>query len=483
MTTLRAFDLAAAEPWAITEAGLRQVLAIAARERLDVQLAEEIRAERRERLEVLERRGGAELEGSNNVTVRDGVAVVPIVGTIMRRGNMMARISGAQSIEMLSRDIELARRSPEVRAILLAIDSQGGQVNGTHELGEQIFELRAAGMPVEAYVSGTGASAAYWLASAASRITIDATAHLGSIGVVATVTDSREADRRAGVETIEIVSSNAEFKRADIATDEGRAVILAQLDALEAVFVDRVARNRARSVDTVLSEFGRGRVFTGAEVVRRGMADALGSFETVLGRLAAGKRGGRLRAVAQSTGRQLGMTDIQPTATEAEADAPIGADTDAATTAGEPIVGTLELVAYGSAADLAAAYPEFVGELEGAAATAERDRVLEVFGACRNEADRAIVDRLVRDGKSRGVDAKAALYDADRSAGGRMIQSLAGETPQPAAPAAAPSASAAPNDPHAIKAGADQIIASEKAAGRTVSRAEATMRFVNSARG
>jgi ClpP class serine protease len=79
-----------------------------------------------------------------------------------------------------------------------------------------------------------GASAAYWLAAATSRITISDTALVGSIGVVGTAIDDRERQKMQGVTFHQIVSSNAPKKRPDPATPEGRQVLQNEIDALAA---------------------------------------------------------------------------------------------------------------------------------------------------------------------------------------------------------------------------------------------------------
>jgi ClpP class serine protease len=169
-----------------------------------------------------------------------------------------------------------------VGAILLHVDSPGGEVTGIHEFGELIHQARGV-KPVWAYVEGLGASAAYWLSSAAEEIVADPTAALGSIGVVMTVRDpskTKAAD-------IEIVSSQSPRKRPDPTTEGGRAQLQGVVDDLAGVFVATVARNRAVSEETVLAEFGGGGLFVGRSAVAAGLADRIGTFEETLAELAA----------------------------------------------------------------------------------------------------------------------------------------------------------------------------------------------------
>src|SRR5690606_22898690 len=117
--------------------------------------------------------------------------------------------------------IQTALDDPKVKAIILNMDSPGGEANGINELGDMIFAARGK-KPIKAYAGGTIASGAYWLGSAAAELVIDATALVGSIGVVVEVV-TREA--REGEKRYTITSSNAPNKRPDLTTEEGRAEI------------------------------------------------------------------------------------------------------------------------------------------------------------------------------------------------------------------------------------------------------------------
>lgn len=254
-------------PWAIQPEALEEIIAISER--------------RNESPEAVASRLGRELDNTQRTEVRDGVAVVPVTGPLFRYANMFTQISGASSYDVLARDFVAALENPDVSAILLNVDSPGGDANGCSEFSDMIYAARDK-KPVWAYVGGSGASAAYWIASAAEQIVVDETAFIGSIGVVVGIRDSREADAKNGVRQYEIVSKQSPYKRVDPATDEGRSKIQDTIDALADVFVFKVARNRGVSAETVLSDFGQGGTFIGKAAVAAGMADRIGSFESAL---------------------------------------------------------------------------------------------------------------------------------------------------------------------------------------------------------
>jgi signal peptide peptidase SppA len=265
-----AFHVAAGRPWLIQEAALETILAI---------------AERHGDIEALQTRLGRPLDNARTVEMRDGVAVIPVTGPIFRYANLFTEISGATSTEILARDIQAAIDNRYVRGIVLDINSPGGEATGINELADLIAAARKS-KPIVGYGGGTVASGAYWLASAAGEIVIDATALVGSIGVVMSYLDTRKRDEKADVRRVEIVSSQSPDKRIDPNTDAGRAKVQSIVDAMAQVFVEAVARNRAVTPETVLTDFGQGGLLVGAAAVGAGMADRIGSLESVIAQLA-----------------------------------------------------------------------------------------------------------------------------------------------------------------------------------------------------
>jgi signal peptide peptidase SppA len=269
---LRAFKAACSTLWATTPEHLQLILEIASREHVPDHEAVAAKQARR-------------LSGTEQSGERNGVAIIHVEGTIFRYANFFTDFSGGATVESLAQDFNAALDNPNVSAILLNIDSPGGEANGINEFAQMIYNARAR-KPIVAYVGGTGASAAYWIASAAHEIVADKTAILGSIGVVATVPNP---DAR-GAKEIQIVSSQSPRKRPNPNSESGRAQLQATIDDLAEVFIDAVARNRETTADDVEMNFGRGGVFVGQKSVEAGLADRLGSFEEVVSELAAGKK-------------------------------------------------------------------------------------------------------------------------------------------------------------------------------------------------
>lgn len=261
---MRFLHYAQETPWAITENALNTILTIAQRKQdLQQWAAGQL---------------GEEVEQTPFSDIRDGVAVVSVAGPLFRYANFFTRISGATSYDIIANDVKSHMNNPDVHSVVLDVDSPGGEVNGVSELSKLIFESRGV-KPIHAYVSGDAASGAYWVASATDSITASDTSALGSIGVVATLRSYTNDS------VIEIVSSQSPHKRLDVNTDEGKRRIQNQIDELAQVFIDAVAKHRGVDPPTVKKEFGGGDVFIGQHAVTAGLADQVGSLDTLITQL------------------------------------------------------------------------------------------------------------------------------------------------------------------------------------------------------
>ena len=257
-------------PWAIEEKSLSALIAQA--DRLNIEAATPGQVRRR----------------SANMTEQNKIAVIQIRGPLFTHHNFFVDLLGGSVLDDLNADFRAAVGDKTIKGILLSIDSGGGQVNGIAELSRTIREARSK-KPIAAHISGSGASGAYWIASAASRIFASETAILGSIGVVSSYLDRSKADEMAGIRRIEVVSSQSPDKRLVPTDDRGLAAEQELVDSLAAVFVRQVAENRGVSEEKVLSDFGQGGVKVGAAAVQAGLADGISTFEDTLSSLAGGK--------------------------------------------------------------------------------------------------------------------------------------------------------------------------------------------------
>lgn len=385
-------------PWLITEESLRTIVSIAQRENPTP--------------EAIAAQLGRPLDHTHQVTVRNGVATIPVEGPMFRYADFFTEISGATTYGQLATDLRAAVNDPKVHAIILAIDSPGGEVTGLAELAQQIREADAS-KPVVAYVEGMAASAAYWLASATRQIVALDTALLGSIGARTTIYDQRALVEARGIRVFEIVSSQSPGKVSDPATPEGYARIQRTIDALAGVFIAEVARYRGVSEETVLSDFGQGDILIAQAAIDAGMADRLGTYEALHAELEVRGNAPPARSARASAPSQ--ETTMTTTAVPAAAAEPSAEPQHPAAPAAE---------APPNPTDLAAAFPDAVATIRTEAATAERARILGIQ-AHAEAGHEALIADCVADPACTPDAAAARVLAATRAARSAHLTRLA----------------------------------------------------------
>lgn len=212
------------------------------------------------------------------------VAVIPIHGTLVRRTSGIEAESGLASYTGIATQLDAALASPEIAAILLDIDSPGGESAGVFDLADRI---RAASevKPVWAVANDMAFSAAYALASAATRVFVARTGGVGSIGVIAMHVDQSVKDAQDGVRYTAVFAGERknDLNPHEPISNEAHVVLKAEVDRVYDLFVETVARHRGLDADTVrATEAG---LFFGPDAVATGLADAVGSLDDALTQL------------------------------------------------------------------------------------------------------------------------------------------------------------------------------------------------------
>lgn len=205
-------------------------------------------------------------DGLRNLTVAGNTASISIRGVLTDSPDLFAEwFGGGNTVYSDIRQAAIAADAdPTISLVDFDFDSPGGAA--TAEWMAVMDVIADMSTPTRATVRGTAASAAYGIASQADTIeAVNSMASVGSVGVVATLFKSKFRT--------EVTSSNAENKRPDPDTEEGRAVIRAHIDQIESEFISAIARGRKREEATVRESFGRGAMFLAAQATERGMID------------------------------------------------------------------------------------------------------------------------------------------------------------------------------------------------------------------
>lgn len=217
------------------------------------------------------------------------VAHIRIEGPIEQRASIWTLLFGGAALDMIAAEFEQALADPNVKGILLEIDSPGGTVYGVPELARQIRAARGQ-KPIIAVANAEAASAAYYLASQADEVVATPSGQVGSIGVIYLHTDLTGAAEQQGVK-FQIFRSQdrkADVNPYETLSEAAAADIQAKVDAYDAMFVRDVARGRGVSVEKVRADFGAGRMFLAADALKAGLIDRIETIDAAAARLAGG---------------------------------------------------------------------------------------------------------------------------------------------------------------------------------------------------
>ncbi|WP_315804043.1 S49 family peptidase [Bradyrhizobium sp. SZCCHNS3002] len=328
---------------------------------------------------------------------QDGVGIITTVGEFVNRGAWVGASSGLISYEGFKVQVAAAARDPNTKAILLDIESPGGEAVGAFEAAAAVREA-AKSKTVVAVANGVAASAAYAIASGASRIVVPPTGMAGSIGVVMMHLDFSQYLATEGVKPTLIFAGQhkVDGNPYEPLPDSVRAEWQQEVDSFYQQFVSTVAAGRKG-----LSEAGiratEARMFKGDAAVAAGLADSVGTFEEVLAELARGNSGR-----SPSTAIRGKTMDSNPSVSAA-----VLADNSTVTTK----------------ADLAAAFPALAAELRADGATAERERLAGIDKISAG-ADKELVAKMKADPSVTPEKAAFAILEATQSKRQNALSSI-----------------------------------------------------------
>jgi ClpP class serine protease len=259
-------------PWLISSGGAAVCWAVWSRGELFADVLAKARAER----------PGPYANQSGAMRVENRVAIISVTGPIFRRASLFSELSGATTDEQIRAALAQATLDPSVDAIVLDIDSPGGEAAGACETAQAIRAADAI-KPVVAYTGATAASKAYWFLSACRLAVAAKDAQVGCIGARRTFVDDSVADERNGVKTHDIVSDISPAKRNYPVDDEVLANVQRSVDEIGLIFAEDVALGRRASLDHVVANFGRGDCISGRQGLAVGMVDELGTLQSAMG--------------------------------------------------------------------------------------------------------------------------------------------------------------------------------------------------------
>ncbi|CNI59393.1 protease 4 [Yersinia pekkanenii] len=208
--------------------------------------------------------------------VIEGVAVIPIQGTLVQKLGTLRPYSGMTGYDGIRASFLTAMNDDAVKGICFDIDSPGGEVAGCFDLVDEIYAARGA-KPIWSILSENAYSAAYALASAADRIIVPRTGGVGSIGVIVMHVDWSQRIKSDGVQVTIITfgSRKAESNPYEALSEEAKKAIQSDVDEMGRLFVSTVSRNRGIAERTIRDT--EAACYLAVDGVQLGLADEVAS--------------------------------------------------------------------------------------------------------------------------------------------------------------------------------------------------------------
>jgi signal peptide peptidase SppA len=204
------------------------------------------------------------------------IAVVPIQGVLSADGPAWY----GSNYDTISGAVGAAANNPDVKRIVLSVDSPGGEVTGLPECAAVIAAARQQ-KPVSAMVEGMSASAAFWLTCMGSDTTVTPSGEVGSVGVRMMHMDVSKMLEDYGVKVTELYSGDfkTEWSPYKPLSEEAQADMKPRLAAAHQDFINAIDSTRAEkaSADIRAARYGEGRMFGAPTALSNGMVDKIQS--------------------------------------------------------------------------------------------------------------------------------------------------------------------------------------------------------------
>ncbi len=195
--------------------------------------------------------------------------------------------AGVIAGDSLARRLRQLRQKPEIKAVVLRVNSPGGSATASEVVGREVRLLQEAGKPVVVSMGNVAASGGYWIASGADRVLAQPSTITGSIGVFSLFLNLQELGgnlgvRWDGVKTAALADMGSTTRPK---TPQQLAILQGTVDRIYQVFLERVAQGRNLAPAKV-AEIAQGRVWSGKTAKQLGLVDEIGGLEVALTRAA-----------------------------------------------------------------------------------------------------------------------------------------------------------------------------------------------------
>ena len=212
------------------------------------------------------------------------VAVVVAEGEIASGDQPPGAIGGRSTAAL----VRAAREDDSVKAVVLRVNSPGGDAFASEEIRREVAAARAAGKPVYVSMGDVAASGGYWISMDGTKIYADPTTITGSIGIFGLFVSIPDALDKLGIHTDGVgttpIADPLDVRRP--MSPEVESVLTSVIDRGYRQFVGKVASARGKSPEQV-DAIAQGRVWTGRQALERGLVDQLGDLHDAIAAAAA----------------------------------------------------------------------------------------------------------------------------------------------------------------------------------------------------
>ena len=212
----------------------------------------------------------------------DGTAVLELKGSFINASlpPFIERLFGVRGYASMQRDFEALAQDPEVKRVILDVDSGGGATSGIYDTIQALTDLRAV-KSVATYSSNFMCSAAYWIGSSVDMVGTSPMCASGNIGAMLIHTEHSGSLQQHGVKATIIRSRPNKGLGTSVEplSPEARVELESHVNFIHDKFVEQVSANRRISVETLESGISDGKVFFAQDAKKNGLIDIVGSFD------------------------------------------------------------------------------------------------------------------------------------------------------------------------------------------------------------
>lgn len=182
------------------------------------------------------------------------------------------------STEVMTKIMD-AQKNPQIKGIMLDVDSPGGSVVSGSEIADFLSSINK---PVVAWTRTMATSAGYWAILGADKIIANENSNIGGIGVTYSFLDQSEKDRKDGLiyQQLSVGKFKDTGNPSKPLTDEEKELLLKEAEKIYESFVSAVAHYRNLDGKKV-RELADGSTFLGQQALQYGLVDEIGGLQEV----------------------------------------------------------------------------------------------------------------------------------------------------------------------------------------------------------